>query len=79
MLQGLSEELHCLVDVTITYPQGVPSFWDFLTGACPEAHMHVKTRALPPEILDENTQRETLGPWVTAMWQEKDRRIDQAS
>ncbi|MDP6376829.1 MAG: acetyltransferase [Pseudomonadales bacterium] len=77
VLQGLAEELHCLVDVTIVYPQGVPTFWEFLKGECPRVEIHIESRRLPEDILDEETQRDALVPWVAAIWQEKDGRLDQ--
>jgi 1-acyl-sn-glycerol-3-phosphate acyltransferase len=75
VLQGLSSELHCLVDVTIDYPDGVPAFWQFLKGECRAVDMRIETRAIPSAVADPEHGRDALGDWVNAIWQEKDHRI----
>ena len=31
-LTAMGDQLHKLVDVTIAYPGGIPSYWDFMCG-----------------------------------------------
>ncbi len=74
----MSHELDGLVDVTITYPQGTPTFWEFMQGKCPEAHLLVQRRQIPQELTasgDDAQQREALSPWIEALWREKDARL----
>ena len=47
VLQGMSERLSKVVDVTIVYPNGVPTFWEFLQGKCREVHIDIRQLALP--------------------------------
>lgn len=78
VLSGLSEELDRLVDVTITYPHGTPTFWEFMQGKCPDAHLLVQCREIPPEIRikgDDDDQRNVIAPWVESLWREKDARL----
>ncbi len=75
---GLSDHLHRVVDVTIIYPHGVPGFWDFLCGRCPEVLLDMKNYEIPEELLkpeSERLQRAALGTWVEGIWAEKDARI----
>jgi hypothetical protein len=68
-----------VVDVTITYPQGVPEFWQFLCGKCPEINISMINYDIPQEILDAPDQREqraALSAWVEQIWLAKDARID---
>ena len=44
---GHGDQLHKLVDVTIAYPGGVPSYWDFMCGRVKE--IKVRVRFLPIE------------------------------
>ncbi len=49
-----------------------------MQGKCPEAHLLVQCREIPPEIraqADDGEQREALAPWVEALWREKDTRL----
>lgn len=75
---SLGPRLHKVLDVTIVYPEGVPSFWELLKGECPRVDMLVQGRTLPgvpPQ--DPDAARELLRPWVEAIWREKDQRLGQ--
>lgn len=75
VVQGLNEHLAGLLDVTIHYPNGVPSFTDFLQGRCQTADLYVQALALPESMRrapDVEQLRADLVPWVEEMWQNKD-------
>jgi 1-acyl-sn-glycerol-3-phosphate acyltransferase len=79
VISGMEGSLHKVVDVTITYPQGVPEFWQFLCGKCPEINISMINYDIPQEILDAPDQREqraALSAWVEQIWLAKDARID---
>ncbi|HEY5679661.1 MAG TPA: acetyltransferase [Pseudomonadales bacterium] len=78
VLSGLSKELDRLVDVTITYPRGTPTFWEFMQGKCPAAHLLVQCREIPQDVRapgNDDEQREVVSPWIEALWREKDARL----
>ncbi|MDE0064359.1 MAG: acetyltransferase [Gammaproteobacteria bacterium] len=77
VLSGLRDEVGQLVDVTIAYPGGPPSFWDFLSGRCPGARMTVRTLDLDPAVQsgEPKTQRQALQPFVENLWRAKDERL----
>jgi 1-acyl-sn-glycerol-3-phosphate acyltransferase len=79
VLEDMDQYLHRLIDVTIIYPDGTPSFWDFLQGKCPRVHMEIIPHVIPDEILhaDEAERRAALGQWIKTIWLAKDERIDQ--
>ena len=79
VLEDMDEHLHKLLDVTIVYPDGVPTFWDFLQGKCPHVEFEVQPHDIPTHILHtgENAKRAELAQWVRALWSEKDARISQ--
>ena len=68
-------------DVTIHYPGGVPSFWDFLCGRCPVVRVEVRSIEIPSALRDAGSDalspvgRDQLHRWVDTMWQEKDARL----
>ena len=78
MIDGLSEHLHCLIDVTIAYPHGVPTFWDFLCGRCPEVLVNIGHHDIPQPVLDgvAREDREALVGWVADLWHAKDHRLN---
>lgn len=80
VLEGMDDHLSRLVDVTIIYPQGVPTFWDFLQGKCPEVQMDVQSRSIPAAIRghDSQNRRSALAQWIKAIWVEKDIKVSNA-
>ena len=59
-----------VVDVTIVYENGAPSFSSFLCGRCPQVNVDVRQVDTP---LD--TSPEAVRDWVGDLWRDKDRRI----
>ncbi|TNF88936.1 MAG: acyltransferase [Gammaproteobacteria bacterium] len=79
VLAALSDRLDKLVDVTINYPEGVPSFWEFMQGRCSRVTMHIQNLSVPASITDasdEEARRAAVSEWVEALWQAKDARLD---
>ncbi|MEM7096972.1 MAG: acetyltransferase [Pseudomonadota bacterium] len=76
VLEGMDGYLHRLLDVTIVYPDGVPTFWEFLQGKCPRVHMQVQPHVIPEELSDpEHKRRPLIAAWVKEMWNNKDAHI----
>jgi 1-acyl-sn-glycerol-3-phosphate acyltransferase len=77
VIAGLEDRIHQVVDVTIAYPGGIPTFWDLLQGRCREVEVLVQCRRLPDELRqpDSDLVRERLGPWIETLWREKDLRL----
>lgn len=77
ILQGMDSHLDGLVDVTIVYPDGVPTFWDLLQGKSGRVVFDVRYRAL--ETLDtegdEVRFKSSVAQWINSVWKEKDARI----
>lgn len=80
VLEDMDEHLHRLLDVTIVYPTGVPTFWEFLKGKCPRVEIEVTPYEIPEEIVDanDNERRAALAQWVKSIWIAKDERIENA-
>jgi 1-acyl-sn-glycerol-3-phosphate acyltransferase len=79
-LNALGAKFRSLVDVTIVYPDGVPTFWQFLCGDCPR--IVVRTRQLPiaPELCSgdhgaDPAFRRHFHRWLEQLWHEKDAAI----
>jgi 1-acyl-sn-glycerol-3-phosphate acyltransferase len=78
---ALADRIDQVLDVTIFYPNGVPSFWEFLSGQSPEVRVEVAARQVPPALLQTRDElaadvRDELRTWVDRLWLEKDKRID---
>ena len=75
-LDTLGDRLHGLVDVTIFYPEGPPSFWRFLCGQVPRVSLRIREVAIPAQ-LRSNAAAPALQAWLHALWQDKDAQLEQ--
>ena len=77
VLQGMDKSLHRLVEVTIVYPDAVPTFMDFLQGKCQRVNFDIRHHEIPNwSSAEETTERKTeIVQWVKKLWLEKDQRI----
>ncbi|MGZ8255594.1 MAG: acyltransferase [Burkholderiaceae bacterium] len=76
-LATLGAQFHRLLDVTIVYPDGPPTFWDILSGNVRAVTVHVRQREIPPELLvgdyiGDKAFRSRMQEWVNSLWLEKD-------
>ena len=80
-LETMGELFDCLVDVTIVYPGGVPTFMDLLTGRIDEVVVTVRQQPIPKELLvgadGRAADRSKLQTWINGLWQAKDAEIGQ--
>jgi 1-acyl-sn-glycerol-3-phosphate acyltransferase len=80
-LETMGEIFDGLVDVTIVYPQGIPTFVDLLVGRVDDVIVNVRLRPIPKHLLvndkGEPPPRTALQAWINEMWVEKDEEIDQ--
>jgi 1-acyl-sn-glycerol-3-phosphate acyltransferase len=80
-LAAMNGQLHSLLDVTIYYPEGRPSYWGYACGKVQEIRIHVRQLLIPTEMLgnygDDAEFRERFQLWVNQIWQEKDALLQQ--
>jgi len=79
-LATMGEQFQALLDVTLVYPRGTPTFWDLLCGRLDAVVVRVQARAIPAELVGvehaaERAHVVKLGRWVEQMWKDKDRLI----
>lgn len=75
VLGTMGEQLHKLLDVTIHYPQGIPSFWDYISGKVHAITVNIKVLPISKDLIgDYNDQayRERFQQWLNQLWLEKD-------
>ena len=80
-LAAMGEQFEALLDVTIVYPHGTPTFWALLSGQVDAVTVRVIRRPIPAEVLGgdpfrDKAYRSRLAEWVDAQWSAKDRCID---
>jgi len=79
-LDAMGEKFQSVLDVTIVYPDGPPTFWNFVSGEIGHVVVRVQTLPVPIHLIpaDYNTDpkvREAFSTWVNQLWQDKDAQI----
>jgi len=81
VLATMGEQIKCILDVTIAYPDGAKSLWPFLCGAVGEVRVSVKSLPIHEEILgdyyEDERFREQFQVWTNTLWDEKDKEVDE--
>lgn len=77
VLDAMGEQLHALVDITIHYPDGRPTFWDLLSGQVRRIDIRMRTRPIPPQFIGRSYEQDAayraeFQQWVNELWLEKD-------
>lgn len=80
VLNSMGTQLQTLVDVTIYYPQGAPSFWDFLCGRVKQVRVEIETQRIDPSLIGDYVNdpgfQLDFQLWLNQLWQSKDAKLD---
>lgn len=70
------------MDVTIIYPQGQASFWDYICGRVNRVKIIIKKVTIDENLVGDMTSNETrlkVQSWLNNLWQEKDQLLAEHS
>ncbi|MCU0804082.1 MAG: acyltransferase [Burkholderiales bacterium] len=80
-LNAMGDRFRSVLDVTIVYPDGAPTFWQFLCGKVRRVVVRVQTLPVPRELATgdyagDPEVREAFQRWVQQLWSAKDAQIE---
>ncbi|ROZ78280.1 acyltransferase [Ramlibacter sp. WS9] len=81
-LNAMGARFRSLVDVTIVYPGGRPTFWEFLCGRTREIVVRARQIPIPPEFClgdyaGDPVFRGQVQQWLERLWAEKDGQMEE--
>jgi len=80
VLDAMGEHLTTIVDITIHYPEGIPTFVDFLCGRINNVQIEIHTREIGSELngdyMNDRNHKIAFQKWLTQFWHEKDARLE---
>lgn len=81
VLGAMGEQIDTLLNVTIIYPQSVPTFWEFMKGQMRAVEVVIEKRPIPAQFVQQDYQndpafRKQFQEWVNQLWQEKDQLLE---
>jgi 1-acyl-sn-glycerol-3-phosphate acyltransferase len=75
-IASIGDKMRCLLDVSIVYPNGKKSFWDFICGHTEEIRVKVKSYPIDTELIgnysNDRAFRKYFHKWLNDIWEEKD-------
>ncbi len=83
-LDSMGEQFEALIDVTIFYPDGAPTFFQFLEGRMKRVVVKIRELPIQPELIggdyaNDPEYQERVRSWVNQLWREKDELLDSLS
>ncbi len=76
VLSAMGDQLSYILDVTISYPDGEPDFWEFLCGKMRRIHVSVRKIPVTDELVGDYTNdkdyRIRFQRWLNDLWNQKD-------
>lgn len=88
VLSAMGTQLNKMLDVTIHYPDGIPTFWDFVCGKVKSIQVSVKitsidellnSDAFAMDYFDNPAQRVKFQAWLNNVWAQKDIDLEKMS
>lgn len=79
-LQAMGDKFQSVLDVTIYYPEGVPTFWSFLSGKVHRVVVRIRPVPVPKTLLggdygQDPAFRAAFSDWVAELWRFKDTQL----
>ena len=79
-IHAMGDKFRAILDVTIVYPDGPPSFVAFLSGKMRRVIVRVHSLPIPQHLLEGDYSqdpaiREAYSQWVQQLWRDKDAQI----
>lgn len=76
LLNEMSSEIATILDVTIAYPGGAPTLWDFLCGRAEVIRVEVEAIPVTPDLVgdfgNDKAFRRSFTTWQKEWWARKD-------
>ena len=79
-LNAMGDKFQAILDLTIVYPDGIPTFWYFLQGRLRRVVVRARLLPIPQHLINADYSgdaavRAAFQAWVQQLWREKDARI----
>ena len=79
-LSAMNGQLRQMLDVTLYYPHGRPTFWEYACGRVRRVDMHIQQRPITNDMVgdypNDEAFRARFQARVNELWQEKDARLE---
>ncbi|RLV58024.1 acyltransferase [Parashewanella curva] len=75
-LSSMKDCMNKMIDVTIHYPEGIPSFWQFISGQMQQVKVHIEVSDIEPEMIGDYANdrqfKQAFQQQLSQRWEHKD-------
>ena len=75
VLTAMGDQLNKVLDITIYYPEGIPTFGDFLSGRIKNITVAIDVKEIEPSMVgdyvNDRAHKIQFQKWVTQLWADK--------
>jgi 1-acyl-sn-glycerol-3-phosphate acyltransferase len=79
VLEAMGGNLHKIVNITIHYPEGIPTFSDFLAGKIKQVNVNVEVSNIGDDLVGDYVRDRNFKikfqKWVNQLWLDKDQKL----
>ena len=79
-ISAMGDKIHKLINMTIVYPEGVGTMWDFLCGKIRKIDVFIETMLIPGKFMNINLEDKKFqlefNEWLNDLWKKKDIMIE---
>ncbi len=80
VLDAMGEQLHGILNTTLCYPDGRPTFWQLMCGQIQRISLHIELLEVPKNFIGRNyatdaDYRAEFQEWINQIWLEKDQQL----
>ena len=81
VLGTMGESLHKIINITIVYPGGIPTFWQYISGQVDKVIFRAEVLPITPDLIgdydNDTAYRKQVQGYINQLWQDKDRQMRQ--
>ncbi|GLX80698.1 acyltransferase [Thalassotalea eurytherma] len=79
VLDAMGEHLTKVVNVTIYYPKGIPTFWQFVSGQVDDIEVNIETfeinEQMSGDYFNDKAFKQSFQQWLNQLWHDKDAQL----
>ena len=80
-INAMEQSIDTILDVTIFYPDGIPTYWQFIRGEVKDVKVSIISQKITTELVgnyqDDPAFKTSFQQWLNGVWQQKQHKIEQ--
>ncbi len=83
VMSAMGEYIHQIIDITIVYPNKIPTFWEYSCGRVKKIVVNIEvlpiSESMAGDYFSDPAYKEQVFKWLNVIWKNKDKEIESLS